>query len=102
MVSQFGKYRPGRSVAQPGSASAWGAEGREFESHRSDHSSNSPLNSGRFGGLFLPRCAVGAPRAVAPRHRLRKASRPRQVGRGQASHAHWSVATCYGMKPDSA
>ena len=27
----------GRSVAQPGSASAWGAEGREFESHRSDH-----------------------------------------------------------------
>src|SRR5262249_33560147 len=26
-----------RSVAQPGSASAWGAEGREFESHRSDH-----------------------------------------------------------------
>ena len=30
--------RPGRSVAQPGSASAWGAEGREFESHRSDHS----------------------------------------------------------------
>src|SRR5712692_8672417 len=29
---------PGRSVAQPGSASAWGAEGREFESLRSDHS----------------------------------------------------------------
>ncbi len=28
---------PGRSVAQPGSASAWGAEGREFESLRSDH-----------------------------------------------------------------
>ena len=27
---------PGRSVAQPGSASAWGAEGREFESLRSD------------------------------------------------------------------
>src|SRR3989440_3617752 len=32
---------PGRSVAQPGSASAWGAEGREFESHRSDHLSQS-------------------------------------------------------------
>ena len=29
---------PGRSVAQPGSASAWGAEGREFESLRSDQS----------------------------------------------------------------
>src|SRR5271166_4852641 len=26
-------------LAQPGSASAWGAEGREFESHRSDQSS---------------------------------------------------------------
>ncbi len=26
-----------RSVAQPGSASALGAEGREFESRRSDH-----------------------------------------------------------------
>jgi peptidoglycan-N-acetylglucosamine deacetylase len=30
---------PGRSVAQLGSASAWGAEGREFESHRSDQPS---------------------------------------------------------------
>src|SRR6516164_8015087 len=35
--------RPGRSVAQPGSASAWGAEGREFESHRSDHSPLTPV-----------------------------------------------------------
>ena len=26
-----------RGVAQPGSASALGAEGREFESHRPDH-----------------------------------------------------------------
>jgi hypothetical protein len=34
---RFGGSRPGRSVAQPGSASAWGAEGREFESLRSDH-----------------------------------------------------------------
>ena len=28
---------PIRSVAQPGSAPAWGAGGREFESHHSDH-----------------------------------------------------------------
>jgi hypothetical protein len=33
----YGGSSPGRSVAQPGSASAWGAEGREFESLRSDH-----------------------------------------------------------------
>jgi len=26
-----------RGVAQPGSVLAWGARGREFESHRSDH-----------------------------------------------------------------
>ena len=26
-----------RGVAQPGSALAWGARGREFESRRSDH-----------------------------------------------------------------
>src|SRR5438477_369686 len=37
---------PGRSVAQPGSASAWGAEGREFESHRSDHFSRSRITEG--------------------------------------------------------
>ena len=37
-------YNPrlGRSVAQPGSALAWGARGPEFESRRSDQSSKSP------------------------------------------------------------
>ena len=37
MIGPVGRDRPSRSVAQPGSASAWGAEGREFGSHRSDH-----------------------------------------------------------------
>ena len=31
------KTQAGRSVAQPGSASVWGTEGRGFESRRSDH-----------------------------------------------------------------
>ena len=37
-----------RGVAQSGSASALGAEGREFESHRPDHS--------LVSGLFWPFC----------------------------------------------
>ena len=32
-----------RGVAQPGSASALGAEGREFESHRPDHRISSSI-----------------------------------------------------------
>src|SRR5580700_769729 len=42
MIARLARECPGRSVAQPGSASAWGAEGREFESHRSDHSRPPP------------------------------------------------------------
>ena len=34
-----------RGVAQPGSASALGAEGREFESHRPDQSSKQAITS---------------------------------------------------------
>src|SRR5262249_32809412 len=48
--------RPGRSVAQPGSASAWGAEGREFESHRSDQSPSVPRpdRTGEEEGMSAP------------------------------------------------
>src|SRR5580700_11965456 len=46
MIARLARECPGRSVAQPGSASAWGAEGREFESHRSDHSRQHPYHSG--------------------------------------------------------
>ena len=42
------RSRLGRSVAQPGSASAWGAEGREFESLRSDQPPFSPPASRRI------------------------------------------------------
>ena len=45
IVAKFGLTRLysafGRSVAQPGSALAWGARGRRFESYRSDHSTQS-------------------------------------------------------------
>lgn len=30
-------FQPGRGVAQPGSALAWGARGHEFNSRRPDH-----------------------------------------------------------------
>jgi hypothetical protein len=39
-----------RSVAQPGSASDWGSEGRGFESRHSDHvQGGSPIRGGQFG-----------------------------------------------------
>lgn len=37
LSSLSGKLYQCRAVAQPGSALAWGARGREFESHRPDH-----------------------------------------------------------------
>src|SRR5579862_4104916 len=53
--------RPGRSVAQPGSASAWGAEGREFESHRSDHIFGMPEQAvGRLGRILAARAIAAA------------------------------------------
>ena len=50
-----------RGVAQPGSALAWGARGREFESHRSDHFidnrclllANKPAKTLRLAGFLL-------------------------------------------------
>ena len=37
-----------RAVAQPGSALAWGARGREFESHRPDHFTDLRVKLGRL------------------------------------------------------
>ena len=49
-----GRISLSRSVAQPGSASALGAEGREFESRRSDHFHASKALSGPFVSLICP------------------------------------------------
>ncbi len=37
VINRYNRQRQSRGVAQPGSALAWGARGREFESHRPDH-----------------------------------------------------------------
>jgi hypothetical protein len=41
-----------RGVAQPGSASALGAEGREFESHRPDQNNKKPAMNFFIAGFF--------------------------------------------------
>lgn len=53
----------GRAVAQPGSASAWGAEGREFESRLPDH----------FFSTFCERVGAGAPGGHAEKTGARRA-----------------------------
>ncbi|MEY3476117.1 MAG: hypothetical protein RLY65_517, partial [Pseudomonadota bacterium] len=42
-----------RGVAQPGSALAWGARGREFESRRPDHVTNKKGQSSDWPFLFV-------------------------------------------------
>lgn len=74
-----------RSVAQPGSASALGAEGREFESRRSDQISirKPPLKFN--GGFFHWAASSGVahqstPRTVYPRHqKSTKGTYPKQL-----------------------
>ena len=44
-----------RAVAQPGSALAWGARGREFESHRPDHLNRLRVKLGRLCGVRFGR-----------------------------------------------
>ena len=49
---------PSRSVAQPGSALAWGARGRRFESSRSDHFFQYYLTKLMMPGLHTSGSAV--------------------------------------------
>ena len=63
-----------RSVAQPGSASALGAEGRVFESHRSDHSQLA--NSKRLAKRRLKRPIDSSLRPTRPGVEMSPFGRP--------------------------
>ena len=77
----------GRGVAQPGSAPAWGAGGRQFESGRPDHLANQRSATCAKEGtmhhrpLFAMPCGAAptspcAPRQSPPRCRSQKTLRP--------------------------
>ncbi len=51
---------PSRDVAQPGSALAWGARGREFKSRRPDQSQTSALERNNIADIeFCPSFTLG-------------------------------------------
>ena len=110
-----------RGVAQPGSALAWGARGREFESRRPDHARQGlaglhllTLLCFRHRGIPLgipvgPACGLSAPLGVPDSDRGRSLrsyheheltvtsscdGKPRELGRGSISRAAPSPAPC--------
>ena len=81
--------RFGRGVAQPGSAPAWGAGGRKFESSRPDHTPRQPVQHARTGFFVgweqaFARCRdrVSKPDSeiAAPPARLPMGSQSRKAG----------------------
>ena len=50
LVTDYWSRIPGRGVAQPGSAFAWGAKGHEFKSRRPDHFSFRGISAQIFQG----------------------------------------------------
>src|SRR3982751_47408 len=58
--------RPGRGVAQPGSASHWGCGGRWFESSRPDHSINGKFSTRKMSNTAYSMSMVQAAPAGEP------------------------------------